>query len=76
MKNYIIGTIIVFLVLLSGFFIYQKLYPTQLPPNLIAGTGRIDGDIIALNTKYTGRIKTILIEEGQSVPYCYVNCFV
>ncbi|MDL1958440.1 MAG: HlyD family secretion protein [Deltaproteobacteria bacterium] len=67
MKNYIIGTIIVSLILLSGFFIYQKLYPTQLPPNLIAGTGRIDGDIIALNTKYTGRIKTILIEEGQSV---------
>ena len=67
MRNYIIGTIIVFLILLSGFFIYQKLYPTQLPPNLIAGTGRIDGDIIALNTKYTGRIKTILIEEGQSV---------
>ncbi len=67
MKNYIIGTIIVFLILLSGFFIYQKLYPTQLPPNLIAGTGRIDGDIIALNTKYTGRIKTVLIEEGQSV---------
>jgi len=66
-RNYIIGTIIVFLILLSGFFIYQKLYPTQLPPNLIAGTGRIDGDIIALNTKYTGRIKTILIEEGQSV---------
>jgi len=67
MKNYIIGIIIVSLILLSGFFIYQKLYPTQLPPNLVAGTGRIDGDIIALNTKYTGRIKTILIEEGQSV---------
>lgn len=41
--------------------------PAQLPPNLIAGTGRIDGDIIALNTKYTGRIETILIEEGQCV---------
>ncbi|MCK4604695.1 MAG: biotin/lipoyl-binding protein, partial [Deltaproteobacteria bacterium] len=67
MKNYTIGTIIVFLILLSGFFIYQKLCPTQLPPNLIAGTGRIDGDIIALNTKYTGRIKTVLIEEGQCV---------
>ncbi len=67
MKNYIIGIIIVFLILLSGFFIYQKLYPTQLPPNLIAGTGRIDGDIIALNTKYIGRIETILIEEGQSI---------
>ncbi|MEA3386523.1 MAG: HlyD family efflux transporter periplasmic adaptor subunit [Thermodesulfobacteriota bacterium] len=67
MRNYIIGTIIIFLILLSVFFIYQKLYPSQLPPNLIAGTGRIDGDIIALNTKYTGRIKTVLIEEGQSV---------
>lgn len=55
------------MILLSGFFIYQRLYPTQLPPNLVAGTGRIDGDIIALNTKYTGRIKTILIEDGQSV---------
>jgi HlyD family secretion protein len=67
MRNYIIGIIIASLISLSGFFIYQKLYPAQLPPNLIAGTGRIDGDIIALNTKYTGRIKTVLIEEGQRV---------
>ena len=67
MKNYIMGIAIAFSLLLAGFFIYQKLYPAQLPPNLIAGTGRIDGDITALNAKYSGRIKSILIEEGQSI---------
>lgn len=55
------------LLAVSAFFIYKKLYPAQLPPNLIAGAGRIDGDIIALNTKYPGRIKSMLIEDGQRV---------
>ncbi len=67
MKNYIVGIVAAFLVLLAGFFIYQKLSPSKLPSNLIAGTGRMDGDIIALNTKYAGRIRSILIEEGRSV---------
>ena len=67
MKNYIIGILLILLLAVSVFFIYKKLYPVQLPPNLIAGAGRIDGDIIALNTKYSGRIKSILIEDGQRV---------
>ena len=67
MKNYIIGIALILLLTVSAFFIYKKLYPVQLPPNLIAGAGRIDGDIIALNTRYPGRIKSILIEDGQRV---------
>ena len=67
MKNYIIGIALILLLTVSVFFIYKKLYPVQLPPNLIAGAGRIDGDIIALNTRYPGRIKSILIEDGQRV---------
>jgi len=67
LKNYIIGIVVGFLVLLAGFFIYQKLYPEKLPSNLIAGTGRIDGDVISLNTKYSGRIQSIFITEGQHV---------
>ena len=49
--NYIIIGIIVALIAIAGYFIYNKITPKELPSNLIAGTGRIDGDLIFLNTK-------------------------
>jgi len=47
--------------------IYQKLHPKVLPENLIEGTGRIDGDLINLNTKYPGRIEKITVDDGSIV---------
>jgi HlyD family secretion protein len=38
-----------------------------LPSYLVAGVGRIDGDLIALNTKYPGRIKEINVDMGDKV---------
>ncbi|RLE20012.1 MAG: hypothetical protein DRJ08_07565, partial [Acidobacteria bacterium] len=49
------------LILIALFFIYNKLKPKTLPPNLIAAVGRIDGDLINLNTKYSGRIKAVYV---------------
>jgi len=55
------------LILIALFFIYNKLKPKTLPPNLIAAVGRIDGDLINLNTKYSGRIKAVYVDDGQPI---------
>ncbi len=56
-KKHILNVTIIVLLAISSFFIYLKLNPPTLPENLIAGSGRLDGDIITLNTKYPGRLK-------------------
>jgi HlyD family secretion protein len=67
LKKY--GTLVLFsvLIFIALFFIYQKLNPKKLPSNLISATGRIDGDLINLNTKYSGRIKSIFVSDGQPI---------
>lgn len=49
------------------YFIYQKITPKKLPDNLVSATGRMDGDLINLNTKYSGRIKSIFVDDGECV---------
>ena len=66
-KKYWVAIIILIIVFISGYFIYLKLNPKQLPPNLIIGTGRIDGDLININTKYPGRIEKLYVEEGDRI---------
>jgi HlyD family secretion protein len=66
-KKYALGIAITVLLVISAIFIYKKLNPSTLAENLIAGSGRLDGDIIALNTKYPGRLESVLIQEGQSL---------
>ncbi len=44
--------------------IYQTLHPKALPENLVKGTGRINGDLTNLNTKYPGRVKSITVDDG------------
>jgi HlyD family secretion protein len=67
MKKYGLIILIGVLLLISSVLIYVKVNPKTLPPNLISGTGRIDGDIISLNTKYMGRVKKVLVQDGQRV---------
>lgn len=66
-KKYALGIVITILLVISAIFIYKKLNPPTLAENLIAGSGRLDGDIIALNTKYPGRLESVLVQEGQSL---------
>lgn len=66
-KKYI-GFVIVFLLLIvSAYFIYVKINPKELPKNLVASSGRIDGDLILLNTKYSARVSKIFVEEGDAI---------
>jgi HlyD family secretion protein len=66
-KKYWIGLLALVMLLLAVVSIYRILHPKVLPANLIEGTGRIDGDLIALNTKYPGRVERITVEDGMAV---------
>ena len=66
-KRYWIGFLALGLILLSTYFIYQKLHPKKLPSYLVAGSGHIDGDLINLNTKYPGRVEKITIDDGDRI---------
>ena len=66
-KKYWLGFIVLFLVVVAAYFIYLKLNPKKLPPNLVMGTGRIDGDLININTKYPGRIELLTVDEGDNI---------
>ena len=66
-KKYVSLSLFALLFAISAYFIYLKLNPKSLPPNLIVGTGRIDGDLVNLNTKYPGRVEKIAVEEGMKI---------
>ncbi len=67
LKRYGMYLLMTLLAAAAAVLIYDKLNPPTLPKNLIAGTGRIDGDLIALNTKYPGRLARVEAEEGKAV---------
>lgn len=47
--------------------ILYKLYEKPLDNNLVAGAGRLDGDLVLLNAKYPGRILNLYVQEGDHV---------
>jgi HlyD family secretion protein len=67
LKKYGMYIVVAVLLLVAFGFIYKKLNPDTLAKNLIAGTGKMDGDLIALNTKYPGRVDSVTIQEGQQI---------
>jgi len=67
MNKKVILAAVVFLAALSGYFIYKKLTPKQLPSYLVAAVGRIDGDDILINTKYPGRVVMLGADTGDAV---------
>jgi len=67
LKNYITMILVTVLVGISGYFIYIKINSKELPHGLIASSGRIDGDLILINTKYPARVENIFIKEGDIV---------
>ncbi|RLA64874.1 MAG: secretion protein HlyD [Epsilonproteobacteria bacterium] len=66
-KNYMTMILVAVLVTVSGYFIYVKVNGKELPQGLIASSGRIDGDLILLNTKYPARVENIFVKEGDEV---------
>ncbi len=66
-KKYWVVFLMLLLIAVASVLIWQKLHPKRLAENLIEGSGRIDGDLIALNTKYPGRLESISVEDGAKV---------
>ena len=66
-KKYGMYILIAVLFVMASVMIYVKINPKTLPENLVSATGKIDGDLITLNTKYPGRIKSINIHEGEAI---------
>ncbi len=66
-KKYWIGFVTALMIVIAVVMIYAKLHPKILPENLVEGTGRIDGDLINLNTKYPGRVEKINVDDGTVV---------
>ena len=67
LKNYIAMILVAVLVGISGYFIYIKINGKELPEGLVASSGRIDGDLILINTKYPARVKDVFVDEGDTV---------
>lgn len=66
-KKYWVVFLMLLLIAVASVMIWQKLHPKRLAENLIEGSGRVDGDLIALNTKYPGRLESISVEDGTKV---------
>ena len=66
-KKYGIYVLVLVLFSIASLLIYKQLNPVKLADNLVASSGNVDGDLIALNTKYAGRIEDIYVVDGQSV---------
>lgn len=66
-KKYGIYVLVLVLFSIASLLIYKQLNPVKLADNLVASSGNVDGDLIALNTKYAGRIENIFVQDGQSV---------
>ena len=66
-KKYWIGFVAAIMIVIAAGMIYTKLHPKVLPENLVAGTGRVDGDLTNLNTKYPGRVESIAVDDGTVV---------
>ncbi len=67
LKNYIAMILVAILVAVSGYFIYIKINGKELPEGLVASSGRIDGNLILINTKYPARVKDVFVDEGDTV---------
>ncbi len=67
LKKYWLGIFAAGLLAVAALMIYDKLNPAKLPPGLIQGVGRIDGDLTSLNVKYPGRVIDISVQEGDAV---------
>jgi HlyD family secretion protein len=66
-KQFRLGIVVFILVLVATGLIIHTLSAEKLAPNLVEGSGRMDGDLINLNAKYPGRIVSLNVEEGQKI---------
>ena len=66
-RRIIILALIGLVIIASGGYYYYTVLQARLPPGIAFGNGKIEGDEIAIATKYAGRIAEIDFKEGDLV---------
>ena len=66
-RRIIILALIGLVIIAGGGYYYYTVLQARLPPGIAFGNGRIEGDEIAIATKYAGRIAEIDFKEGDLV---------
>lgn len=51
----------------GGYFAWQKFKPEGLPPGIASSNGRLEAERTDIATKFPGRIKEVLVKEGDAV---------
>jgi HlyD family secretion protein len=65
--KWLLRAVIFVLVVGAGYFAWQQLRPPELPAGIASGNGRIEATDIDIATKTAGRVKQILVDEGDLV---------
>ena len=52
---------------MGGYFAYEHWFVDSLPEGLVQVNGRIEGDHITVASKYPGRVREVLVREGDNV---------
>jgi HlyD family secretion protein len=66
-NNRWIAIVIVVVLAIGGYFTWQKFENPGLPSDIASGNGRIEATEIDISTKTAGRIRDILVNEGEFV---------
>jgi HlyD family secretion protein len=67
MKRFLIVILLVALVAVVGWEWRRRHPASQLPPGIVSGNGRIESIQVDVAAKYAGRVKAILVKEGDLV---------
>src|SRR3954454_5597461 len=59
--------IIIAVVLVAGFFTWRALSKPSLPAGFAAGNGRLEANELFVAAKYPGRVKEVLVNEGDTI---------
>ena len=51
----------------GSFFWWKKQHSSELPPEIVSGSGRVEATQTDIAAKYAGRVKEIRVQEGDLV---------
>ncbi|MBS0522012.1 MAG: HlyD family efflux transporter periplasmic adaptor subunit [Proteobacteria bacterium] len=63
---WIVGAIVLILAV-AAYYAWQQLKPAALPPGIASGNGRVEATEVDIAAKIPGRIKDILVDEGDFI---------
>jgi HlyD family secretion protein len=67
MKNWVVRGLLAVAVLFVAYGVWTLLRPSGLPAGIVGGNGRLEATEIDVSTQSAGRIRDILVDEGDTV---------